>query len=66
MLCGLANLIKKRCVTLSNYTCNSRVMSMVLECQEDISLGNIGVVSVMALTSIRFGPGFPEPEFFIF
>lgn len=52
---------------LSYSTCNSRVMSMALECQENISLGYIGVASVTtSLTSMQPAPGFPEHEFLSF
>lgn len=52
---------------LSYYTCNSRVMSMALGCQETISLGYIGVASVTtSLASIQPAPGFPEHEFLSF
>lgn len=46
------------------YTCNSKMMSMVLECQENISLGNVGVMA--SLTYIQSAPGFPEHEFLSF
>lgn len=66
MLCGLVNPIKKDVRRHQIISATVYLLSMVLECQEDISLGNIGVFPVMiSLTSILSAPDFTEPEFFL-